>query len=437
MTPLLPLDTFRQIAKMNPYFFWQLQDTTAGNNSLRVGSNCAGLLKQYAWQNADFAGRSDISEAIEMAEAKLRGYLRYSVAPRYIANETVPWPHYNDSSLVRSWSVGGDGRQLSVKLNEGYIQVVGVETLSAISLGQAVTINTDANGYVTSFTMSFATTVTEISQIALYFNAANRVAAALYTGDTSMAPYRIEPINVTISAGVATVTGSAWLLVSPAYYEDISSGTLSPSGGAHFPTTLDVYRRYPNPNGTTVETAQGMLIWETNPCAGWWCCGASTTTPANSSQDPAAQAFAVARVGIRNSVSGEVTPGEALYNATTGVWYATPFDTCYEPDRVQIRYLAGLPLDTQGHMQREWAIIVARLAMAELSRPICDSSTTQAGNREVYHWQFDLARTTGANDESYGAITQDDLGNPFGTRRGHVQAWRAVQNNINLRGFLP
>ena len=36
--------------------------------------------------------------------------------------------------------------------------------------------------------------------------------------------------------------------------------------------------------------------------------------------------------------------------------------------------------------------------------------------------------TSGNNDDQYGAISPDDLANPFGTRRGQVEAWKFVTN---------
>jgi hypothetical protein len=79
------------------------------------------------------------------------------------------------------------------------------------------------------------------------------------------------------------------------------------------------------------------------------------------------------------------------------------------------------------------AKIAARLYYAvELARPLC---ACDEANRELYRWQFDLARTGGSNDESYTSVSAADLDNPFGTRRGHVYAWRFVNDRRNLIGF--
>jgi hypothetical protein len=98
-----------------------------------------------------------------------------------------------------------------------------------------------------------------------------------------------------------------------------------------------------------------------------------------------------------------------------------------------VRYLAGSPLASDGQMQEPFRTVVARLAAAELARPICGCDEA---SRELYRWQFDLARTSGAGDEAYGAISANDLDNPLGTRRGHVFAWRFIRQRQQLRGFL-
>ena len=67
-----------------------------------------------------------------------------------------------------------------------------------------------------------------------------------------------------------------------------------------------------------------------------------------------------------------------------------------------------------------------------MARPICACDTA---NREWYRWQQDLARTN-KDDELY-TVSPQDLNNPFGTRRGHVWAWRQVLNLHQKRGVFP
>lgn len=427
MTTLLSLEQFRRIIGYHPFHFWGMSHATLAP----VTSSCNTVVEQYAWQNVDAVGRAEILEAIEQAEAQLQRYLGYSVAPRY-EEDTVAWPRYNDASLMRHSSIDATGRWLSVQLPHGYVQAAGIEDRTVIQLAAAVTYSdADSDGLTDTATISVATTVTEADEIAVYFVTGDR-----FFDTTLSERWRIQPLTISISSGTATIKGPSQVFIDPIRYEGVATTDIDPSVSVNYAATVDVYRCYTNSEGTTNSTAQAMLIWETRPCAGWWCCsccGDANYTPTDSSADPAARALAIARVGIRYAREGIVTPAEAAYNSTSGLWSDVRFDTGYEPDRVTVRYLAGLPLEN-GQMSLHWQTVVARLAAAELDRRICACDNA---NRSLYRWQFDLAQSSGNNDEAYGAVSADDLNNPLGTRRGHIYAWRAITNERNLRGFLP
>lgn len=408
MTNLLPLDTFRQILAYSPWHWWGLSGDKAP-----INSKCNALLSQYAWQDADGVGRQEIRRAIETAEARLTENLGFSPAPHYIS-ETIAWPAYSDTALWRFGRAGSDGRQLAVQLCEGQLQAVGTETLTLVSNAVAVAYSdADGDGLNETFVATVATSETDPDRLAVYFASGDRLDSAPVGPD-----WRIEPVTITIAAGSATIRGRAWLLVKPVLYEGVSTTTRDPGTAANFVATLAVYTR------STDMTAQATLIWETQP---WPACACAST---DSSTDPAATATATARVGIRDATVGLVTPGEAVYNATTGTWASSWLGTCRPPDRVTVNYLAGAALES-GQMARRWQTIVARLAAAELTRPIC---ACDAANRELYTWQADLARTS--KDEVMGAISPRDLANPLGTRRGHIYAWKQIQNLQHLRGYL-
>lgn len=428
---LLPLENWRQIMQFHPWWFWGIADASLLANT---GIECSPLVRQYAWQNSDAASRTELSAAIATAERTMAEHLGFWPAPTYLS-ETHPWPANSDA-----W-----GRWWNIQLNTGHLQASGIEALTAISTAAAVTYSdTDSDGYLDTFTVGpIATTVTDVDEIALYFAAIDRFTA----GDVSSAVgnrWRIAPLVITISGGNVTIRGPAWLLIKPVTYEgvtNIGANGLAPATTlttpAHYATTVDVYRRYTNMDGTTTATSQGAIVWETRPCHGWWCCcgGCSTSNNAfsGSPYDPAATAVALARVGIRDAENGIVGLGEASFDASTNTWSSLDWTVCDIPDRAVVRVLAGWPLDNDGQMARTYQTVVARLAAAELARPICGCADA---NRELYRWQFDLARSGGANDEIYGAISQDDLNNPLGTRRGHIAAWRFIRQRQNVRGFL-
>jgi hypothetical protein len=411
MAPLLPLDSFRQAMGLNPWHFWQL-----ANDTIPVAS-CSDVFYQHSWQATDRAGRGEIAEAMESAEDKLTRLLGYSPIPRY-TEKTLEWPRYHDLRVGHYPYSDARGRWVNVQV-DAYVQSLGVESLTLISAGTAVVYSDgDGDGLDETFTVTVATTVTDAAELAAYFIAADRL-------DDELANWRIQPIRVTLSGGNAIIKGNSWLLVKPALYEGASTAELDPDLAANFVTSLAIYRRTTYVAGTGLSDCQSKFIWETQPLP---CC-CTCNAPTGSSTDPAAVGYAVGRGGIRDSRLGIVTPAEAVYDTATGYWSAPAMVGCWrEPDRVLVRMYAGYPL-TGGYPDRAHARVLARLIAAELGRPIC---ACEWANKEVARWQVDLARTGGNDDDSY-AVSPGDLENPLGTRRGHVEAWRF----INDRAIRP
>lgn len=428
---LLPLEDWRRIIGLHPYWFWNL--TTSGveprypNND--ASSICERYIKKYSWQGAEYLGRDEVESAIETAERKLRDYLGYAIAPEY-REETVLWPRYYDPTLTRwaNWDTSGRFISVALPFGSGRVQALGTELLTlvgTVTTAGATLVFSDANGdgLNDTFTATIATTETDPDKIAVYLAAADRL-----DNEAISEKWRIRPVKVQISAGTATIKGAYWLLAKPILYEGILTQPLDPQTVSNFVSSLLVYVRSTEPDGTTTDTAQGTVIWETRPCHGWFCCCACCSedpgySPADSSLDPSAIGIAIARVGLRDPVMGRVTVGEAVLNATTGIWSAMNWSACHEPDRVTVRYLAGHPLEN-GQVAQKYQVMVARLAAAEMTKPICGCDSA---NKLIHHWSFDLARTAGNNDERF-AISANDLDNPFGTRRGQVAAWREVRN---------
>lgn len=415
---LLPLEEWRSVMGYHPEHFWGLR-----NSKVPVTSSSNSVMRQYDWQTADRVGRSEIIQAIENAEALLMNYLHYAPAPHYRA-DAFTWPQNYQPDQWRLFPIDALGRRLAITLNEGYIQKMGVETLTDI---ETVTIDPltgflDKDGDGIKETFSIVTTLplgtTDPDEIAVYFQASDRL-------DDDMGRWRIQPVKVSIAAGIATVTGKTWLIVRPILYEGIAPVDIDPDNLTNYAAKLEVKRHWTDGNGNTNDTSQALVTWETLP--GYM----GSINPTNST-DPGATGNAVARCGIRNAELGIVTPAEAIYDSTSSSWTNAGYECPHRPpDRVVVRYLAGLPL-VNGHIDRQWQITTARLAAAELTRAI---TASDVGNRELYHWQFDLSRGGGKSEEQF-QVSQEDLSNPFGTRRGHLYAWRQVKNLALIRGIL-
>lgn len=430
----LPLDTWRAFCGFPAWHFWQFADGPGNNAIVPIKSECSTLVFEYDWQSSDAAGRTSLRESIREAERMLLDYLGYRVCPTYV-EATVDWPRLYDAPMSRLRDLDATGRRVAVLAPEGYIQAMGVEQLTLIGTatvaGATLVYSAVFNPALQdTFTITLPTTVTDPTQIAVYFAAADRFDGedfSLAVGDH----WRIEPVQVSISAGVVTIVGRKWLVGKPILYQNPAATVLNPQTAANFVTSLEVYQRTTNGGGTSVTTSEATLIYESTDCGPCWgrcCCGGGP--PAGS--DPAATGLVIARAGIRNATLGQVTPGAATYNPDTGVWssaWCCSGAYC-DPDRVTLRYLAGYPLDSDGQFARKLRTMTCQLAAAEAKRRICACRET---NERLFDLQQDLSLEA-TQSEKY-TTTQEMLNNPFGTRRGHVKAWKTASDLFLRRGI--
>lgn len=420
--PTLPLDIWRAEIDLPPWPFWGMSHPTL----MPAMPDCSPLTFEYAWQGSDAAGRDDLRRAIERAEQMLLGYVGYRPAPAY-TEQTIDWTRYNQVNQVRYANVDASGRRVAIPLPEGYVQAVGIEQLTLIGTatvagGSLVYSDEFSTGFQDTFTITLPTSVTDTDQIAVYFAAADRLDGQRL-GDT----WRIEPVQVSISGGIVTIVGRKWLLVRPVLYETPRPQGLDPTLTSTFVTSLEVYQRTTNGDGNSTTTSQALLIYESNDCGACW--GSCWCSGPPASSDPGTVGTVIARAGIRNAVLGYVAPGAAVYDSSAGSWSSAWCCGYCDPDRVTVRYLAGYPLQN-GQMARQWQSIVAKLAAAELKRRICACRDV---NERLFDLQQDLSLAS-TTTERY-QVSQRDLDGPFGTRRGHIQAWKEASQHLLRRGI--
>ena len=417
----LPIDTWRAFFGLPSWHFWQFAD----QRIVPVQSKCSTLTFEYDWQGSDAAGRVSVREAINEAESMLLDYLNYRPMPEYVDFATVDWPRYYDASKTRWRDLDATGRRIAVQAPEGYVQALGIEALTlvgtaTVALGTLVYSAKFNPALEDTFTITLPTTATDPDAIAVYFSAVDR-----FDDLTVGQRWRIEPIQVSISGGNVVIVGRKWLCGVPILYENPVATALDPTVAANFVTSLDVYVRTTDGNGSSVSTCQATLVYETTDCgACWGRCWCATGT---ASSDPGTVGEVIARAGIRDAALGLITPGAAVYDGTT--WTSQWCCGYCDPDRVKLRYLAGYPL-ANGQMDRAFQQIVARLAAAALKRRIC---ACREQNEKLHDVQQDLTLES-TQSERYNVPTEQ-LNNPFGTRRGHVQAWKAVSDRILRRGI--
>ena len=397
----LSIEKWRDILQYHPYFFWQL----ANNSTMKVNTGCNQLVREYDWLTADMVGRVDIRRAIDTAIEKLTDELDYSPYPRYF--EEVHSLNYH---MFR-------GRGCAVvRLDLGKVLDFGIEAFEVLGTNLTVTTsdeNSDGVKDTWSIGLDDQSTEFDLANIYIYPTQANLpFLTRNTTEDEYDCRYLVQPIRQVVDnvvpSPVLLLYGRSWEIVKPSKYDlytELGNEQIDPNEIANYTSAVNLLRRYTNSDGVTTTTAAVIFEFD-NPC-GCTGCGCN------------GQALPYTRLGQAtnwDARTGEVVIYPATFNAETEVWTLSQFCGCHLPDRVRIRYYAG------DNDACKWDPIVARLAAAELARPICACTTA---NRELARWQFDLARSAGANDEQY-ILSPADLDNPFGTRRGHVEAWKHV-----------
>lgn len=404
--PHLALDEFRRLMSIHPLHFWQLD-----HESVPVDNRCASYIYEHSWQRADGVGRQEIIRAILAAERSLKDVLGFPVAPEFIT-EDIPFPAHYDPRLAHLAAVDGQGKWIGVQTRYGHVQELGALELSHIGNANVTLTDADGDGVNDTFTVSIATTVTDADEIAVYFVPADR-----WDGSSVSDKWRVRPVKVSIASGTATITGRAWTIVKPARYNGMVVSTVDAATAGNFAASLAVYRRRANPSD------HGALVWETIP-DGCYCNDSVIST------DPAGNSTQTVRYQVRESRAGWIAGEAASYDSLAAEWSAAAWAVGYPPSKLRANYVAGYPT-TDGEMPEWLKQIVAKLAAAELARPICDCAD---GNGAVTYWQEDLAKTTSGGDSYF--LPQDVMSNPFGTRRGQVDAWREIRTRelIHTRG---
>lgn len=385
---LLPLDSWAAIMGINLFEFNQIGEGFPEPNT----AQCPHVWYQYQWQE-DFLSREEIAKAIAMAEQAIAEQLGYWPAPKAITNERVSYPRI---PVRNAYGRGGNprGQYKSVSLAWSKIQGGGSLVRTLIGADTVTFSDPDGDSVNERFTASIATSVTDPNEIAVYFNSADRL------GEDIAEQWRIRPVKVTISGGVATIVGHSSLLVLP-NKEVITNPEVLDVSAAIYATEVDIYRLYRDDTSTDANPAQGFAHWENAGC----------------DEPPCAAEYHPVCIGAREADSGVVSVN---YNVVDGFCQDT------EPDWLVVNYIAGEPL-VNGQMSVSMAHIVAHLATALLpdGNCACDRS-----NRIIAYWK-DLP---GDPDKSRFMTQREIDDNPFGDRRGSRYAWERVKMLLDVRG---
>lgn len=373
---LLPLDSWAELLGLNPWYFNQIKPGLPKQSQ----AQCEHVWYQYHWHK-DFLSREEVAQVIAKAEAALADELGYWPAPRPFADEIRLYPYRDGSSGVYGAPRGSRGvRPRSVQVKWGYVQAVGVRTYALLGTANVVRSDKDGDGVEETFTVTFPqTTVYAASELALYFAAADR------NNDTIAETWRVRPVGVAVDAGtgVATFSGSSVLLVPPDSTTKIDAVELNAGAAGTYVTSLDVYRVYVD----ATSPNQGIAIWE---------------APAGLVETQALV------LSPRNAEVGQLAVDWELCTAPS-----------YAPDRVQVNYVAGYPLEN-GQMARIMADLVAHLAAAWLPTDACGCERAD----RILHWW----RAYPNEGKDGRPLTQKEVDDSaFGAQRGALYAWSRLR----------
>lgn len=396
---LLSLPRFAEIVGIHPLHFMGVEQ----NPSVAQGQApyCVKPIFQYSWQHADAVSREEIAYVISDVEQRIANELGYFLGPKWVSEEIVVGEKPYNPVITGLGNYNVRGERQANKFKWGNIISGGREGLAVIQAGAAIVYtDVDGDGYAETATITQATTVTDPSEIAIYYPVGDGVLTA---GDPT---WQIRPISVSISGGVATIVTRRERLAKANLLTTLNpGGSISGANNSNFLTTVDVYRRHNDPS------KQVEFYWR----SGCTFCGSSGCTNCTLAVQNGCLAIADHRLGIVTAAPGE-------YDADDNVFSAGTFTECRQPDYMKVWYRSGFrstPLT--------WELAVAHLTLAELDRPICSCHTIEHVTR---YWAEDLALLVGTQAKTKSwKLSQDDLSNPFGTTRAALETWRLVKQD--------
>lgn len=405
---LLSLDHWAKILGVNPAHF----NSAAGTSVMPLSSSCNDLWMQYSWQASDQVSREDLARAIYDAERDIANTLGYWPAPRWLSKEMHRYPqYYRPDMRGNGYNVQGQFKSLIPKYGK-FIRA-GRRAVSLVDDAVTVTYSDpDGDGFNELATVTAATSLTDACEIKVYF-----------TSKAGAQEWEIRPAKTkTVSGGSFTATFDSWQLINPDLWEALTTeveGNRAISLTASvYVSTVDVYREY-----TDFTEPSAEFSWEPEPSRGLVfpcssCGGSGCLACENTTQDGC--------LHVRDVERGIVVPTPATYDEDEASWQGASWTECREPDTVKIWYYAGelseryLRGETHEPLSDYLAHTIAMLATGRLERDICACNNAHVLARD---WRKDLAFSD--ETDSY-QISEDDLDNPFGTKKGEVMAWKRV-----------
>ena len=401
----LSLDRWFALMGINPLHANQVRFDSADN------SLCSDIYFQYNWQTADHISREQLAQTIAETESDIESWLGYHMCPDWEVDEWRPSQRPYQPEYVNYNAGDVRGYRQTVRADWGYFISGGVKAQTLIEADAAIVYtDEDGDGYKETATVTVTTVAQDINEIAIF-----------YPGMDGDEAWEIKNTQVSIAVPTATIVFRREQAVIPEKLEafDIEGAEAVGDVDADFLTTVDVYRRYNDPQ------AQASFLWE--PLASGMCgsCdGSGCTVCAYSTQT----GCLILRGEPRQSLVGywPATWDEDALDFSRDTWAVSR-----NPDIVRLYYYSGWRDKNSHYVSRlssEWERTVAYMAAARLPRPPCDCSADT-----WRYWREDLNLAKGSEDglATYNPLLSrvglaNPLDNPFGSKRGELQAWRKI-----------
>ncbi|MEE8360818.1 MAG: hypothetical protein V3R71_01620 [Gemmatimonadales bacterium] len=399
---LLPMDEWFRIMGINPLHGNQVQLESLQN------SFCGTLWFQHQWQEGTQIGREDLAEAIAQAEHLIKEYVGYSLLADWITDERRPTIRPNRPELIN----------LGTSDVRWYSQVAIGDAKKWISGGQRATTLIDADATIV---YSSSVAPADYDDLATVIVAAGALTdtceiRVFYPGKAADPLWEIKPLrSVTLTGGNFVITFDRHQAVLEELQEAYLPAAVDGTDDANFLTEVDVYRVFNDPQ------SQANLLWEPLPqCA----CPTGSSVTCVICQYGTQTGCLIARADPDNTI---LAYHPATWNATTEQFDPAKLSVGRQPDLIRMWYYAGHEakgLDCpRVTMDPYWAVVVAHFAAALLRKPPCECNKL-----DFQYWQQDLSYIGGIEEASAFNLSPADLANPFGKRRGAIEAWRAVNS---------
>lgn len=403
-TTHLPLDTWARILGIDPRHFNQVVIP-----GIKPVNTCDDVWMQHPWQNVSQVAREDAAIAVKQAEEILERFLGYHLLPSWQVDERMMFLPPGAPEVNNIGFRDARGFPLSIQGNWGHFISGGIELKTLITAGAVVTYSDeDGDTYFETATVTVVTTVTDPEDIRVY-----------YPGMAARDEWEIRPLDdplthrrsVTIAGGSATIVFAREQAVDNDLLEALDPVAIDGTVVANFLATVDVYAVTNDPQ------QQATLLWNPQPtfcnCATGQCpaCEHSTQTACLIAKD-----FRTSRA--------QVSP--AVWDSTDEEFDSAALAVARSPNLVRLWYYAGwrdMALDAPRlELDSQLARAITYFSLQFLLRPFCGcENVTRVA--EVMAQDLALELATEPKTMSW-QLTDEMIGNPFGTSRGALMAWR-------------